>query len=157
MTDVERAMGDKKMDFTQFWADGRVVVSGSIADGPNRGGLVVSATPREGFLQMVEDFSGMPRSQRARMVRSVCDAVRKAVRVPLASYSPQNDQDLMDDLAILMAAKLAIGDKALVGSGLFTLALSIDPDENKTWEQRGMLPPGFVAGRGFDERPVILR
>ena len=123
--------------FRQAWQDGKLVILGTLAEGPNAGGNVVCVTPRDGFVR------GIKRCRAYRSDRGFIDSVRSAIRSEvlrgLDRLNPTNAKNLMDDLTIMMALKLNAGESVLDGSGLFSLALLVDQDGTRPWNQRGFV------------------
>jgi hypothetical protein len=133
---------------------GKLVVTAIVKDGPNAGGGIANIVTPAVMLDGVAAVKEMPQRERENTVRSVADAVREAVALPVSLLSPANDRDLMDDIALLMALRLVVGDEVLQGSGLLELAFAIDEDESLPWQQRGMFDPKVMLELNLSPRAI---
>lgn len=125
--------------FQSAWHAGKIVIVGTLAEGPDAGGQVVCLVKRETMLRDIDKV-------RARLSRfpGFLDSVRAAIKAEAAKgvsrLTPKTDKHLMADLAIMMCAKLMIGDESpLEQSGLFSLMIAVSPEDHFPWDRRGFL------------------
>lgn len=122
--------------FDAAWHSGKLIIIATTQEGDAAGRQIACITPRDSFL------ASLGRVRKSAKRREFMRSLRNAIRSQLSqtrSLTPQTDKDFMDDLAILMAAKLSYGENILEGSGLFSLMLAVSPDENLPWDERGFL------------------
>lgn len=138
----------------EHWKKGYCAVRVIPTAGHHTGGAIVSLVPRKTLEEAVLTLSNDAKIKPAKMAvalasvqREVTKAVRKSKRL-----DPSNDRDLMDDLAILMAATMVVGpDVALAFTPIEAIALWVHPDESLPWYERGMLDPVFLEKLGFTQ------
>jgi|HubBroStandDraft_1064217.scaffolds.fasta_scaffold41085_4 hypothetical protein len=96
------------------------------------------------YIQMARDAARSPN-----FVRSVCGDIRGAVMIGLGSLSPAQRTDLLSNIALLMAAKLATGDDHVIeGSGLASVTVVVDHNRDLPWDRRGFLTPADAVTPG---------
>lgn len=134
-------MNGPPLEFYLAWTAGKIVIIGMVSEGPAAGGQVVCIAKRH------EMMRGITRAKNSLgrfpgFLDSVRTTIHEQISRGFSRLNKRNDKNFMDDLAIMMAAKLATGrEEVLDGSGLFSLMIAIDPDDTKPWTRRGMLAP----------------
>jgi hypothetical protein len=141
----------------EHWKKGYCAVRAIPAAGPHKGGAIVSMVPRSQLMGAAHGFRddaiNRP-DEMAKALRSVQRSVADGVRGS-GNLNPLTDAELMQDLAILMAAALVLGPEiALQGSSLETIGLWIHPDASLPWQERGLLDPEIVPAPPEPERTV---
>lgn len=125
---------------SQAWAEGKLIILATLAEGPNAGHQVVCVASRSGLKRgikrSVAKLSWLDRG----FMHSLSSAIQAEVRRGITHLNSTNDQNFMDDLTIMMAVRLASrSESVLDGSGLFSLFLAVNPDESAPWTNRGLL------------------
>jgi hypothetical protein len=144
-------MSETDPQFYSAWRSGKLVIIGTIGEGPDAGGAVICVTPRADFLSHC-DRARISLAKYPGFLHRVRGAIRREILRGVSRLTPQNDKNLMDDLAIMMAVKLAMGESAINESGLFSLMLAIDNDGSRPWDERG-----FMASEDVITASVIVR
>jgi len=134
--------------FRQAWDAGKIIIIGTLSEGPDAGKEVVCIAKRH------EVRDGIRRAKRLfekdpGFLESVRRTLRRQALKGLSGLAPGRDGDFMGDLAIMMSVKIAAQDEhVLDGSGLFSLMIAVNPDETAPWTKRGLLskdvPDSFV-------------
>lgn len=139
----------------QAYDSGGLVVIGWPIVGPmaREKAPMLSIIERTDMTRNLESFRGLNRADRRRMLRSVTDAMAKAVRAK-TGMELSNDPDFLADMGILAAALLLYGPDVTDGSGMKGMQLVVHPDESRGWENRGMLDPG-TERRLFGGTPAV--
>lgn len=138
MSDNALHLGDTTLArFHAAWSSSKLVIVAVMAEGPHAGKEVVCITPRANFRK------GLPRAAKNAHSVHFLDSLRGAIRAQvlrgLDELTDETDGNFMDDLAILMAVKVTLGESALDGSGLFSIMLAVNPDEAAPWTERGFI------------------
>ncbi len=137
---------------TRHFRHGGVLVAAIPSVGPARGGRITTMALNDQIVETIGDLSAMPRPARRRTLANTQSAIKTAL-LRANTLSPDNDGDLMLDLAILMSARLLYGDTVVAPAGLANLMLEIDPDDRLPWHQRGMINPTVVPGLAMPTGP----
>jgi hypothetical protein len=127
------------------WRDGKLVILAAIAEGKDAGGSAMCITSRQDFKSIRRD---------ATPHRLDCHKLSTAIRSALIlGVSGQAEQDLIDDLAILMALRVNgyVSEEYLAECGLFAIGLSVNPDTSLPWHKRG-----FLDAKGSKETPFTI-
>jgi hypothetical protein len=127
--------------FHGAWNAGNVVIVATLAEGPWAGRDLICITPRDELKRGVKRCRHRRSASDQAFMGSLREAIVEQVHHGIGKLTPANDHDLMDDLTILMAVKLAAGgrESVLDGTGLFSLRLLVSPDTEVPWTARGFL------------------
>jgi hypothetical protein len=118
----------------------KIVAVGLINKGPSAGRHIISTARRPEMLQYVEMMCEPSRN--VTFIESVCREIRKALTAGLDGLSSEARADMIGNVLLLMAAKLATGDEHLLdGSGLGSLTIVVDRTGDADWDRRGFLRP----------------
>jgi hypothetical protein len=116
-------------------ADGCITIVAHLADGPDAGNDVACITKRKTMRERVQYWerhvSRLPR--RTIVLDSVRAAIAKQVAAGVSWLNPATDTKFMDDLAILMAAKLVLGSDVVEGAGLSNIMIAVEEDHTLPW------------------------
>lgn len=127
------------------WADGRLVIIATIGIGPHTGKGVCCIADRADIRHAIKRIR---RGVSPRFEISVASAIREAVSTE--DLDEGQEQALMHDLAILMAARsMGAEDHLVEASGLFSIAIAVNPDKTQPWHKRG-----FINSRDAREAPI---
>lgn len=125
---------------------GKITVVAHIGIGPDAGDVVVCITTRAFIRDGVKRWTQYREQAR---FGPILTSVRKAIGDQLSDgighLTPSTDKEFMDDLAILMAAKLALGPDVVDGSGLGGIMIIVEEDEGLPWNKRGFLSASDAA------------
>jgi hypothetical protein len=109
----------------------------------------------------ISDYRSMARGYRRAFIASVCAAIRgRLARRDIVDLAPENDADLMNDLALLMAARIELGHGVISNSGLSGLWIEVDGEYAETWHEgdnwrdAGMLDPSLLPSSFASPRAV---
>jgi hypothetical protein len=137
------------------WRENGAVVVCAVAEaGPCRGGAILSHAPRERLMEALAAVREEAPEAQQMIALGVAHAVREALDGSPRSLEGARGADLLEDLMLLMACRLALGDGVLEGTGLLSLNLAIHPDESLPWERRGMLDPDLATALDMDLGPA---
>jgi hypothetical protein len=128
--------------------EGKVLVAASVTDGPYAGAGILCITPRNELQDILTDLATMKPNKQRRMLRSVVIAVRRGLQDK--ATKPNDNQDLMGDLPILLAARILWGESVLKNSHVGRLNLWIHRDQTRSWDNRGMLDPNAMKELGAE-------
>jgi hypothetical protein len=118
----------------------KVAALGMIDKGLDVGRYIIATSRRPEMLQYVEMMRDPARNQG--FIESICREIRTALANGLDRLSTEARADLIGNVLLLMAAKLATGDEHLLdGSGLGSLSLVVDRTGLGDWDRRGFLRP----------------
>lgn len=117
------------------WSEGDIVIVATIGDGPHAGLGALCVSNRAVIKDATKDVRRMGDDLD---LTSLAGSIRNNVARPL---SPQENQNLMDDLTILMvlATMGRCNDAVLKACGLFSIHLAVNPDTSQPWNKRGFL------------------
>jgi hypothetical protein len=128
--------------------EGKVLVAASVADGPYAGAGILCITSRSEIQDILTELSKMKANKLRRMLRSVVIAVRQGLQD--RATSPSDNQDLMADLPLLLAARILWGEEVLKGTHVKRLNLWVHRDQERNWDERGMLDPDLMKELGAE-------
>lgn len=127
-------------------AAGKITIIGDIGLGPDAGGTVVCITKRDVIRDSAKRWTQYrDRAQFAPILASVRNTISIQLSDGIGYLTPSTDKAFMDDLAILMAAKLVLGPDVVAGSGLSGIMIAVEEDEGLPWNKRGFLSASDAA------------
>lgn len=125
-----------------FWDAGKIVICATLQEGPQASGQILCATDRLNFRASIRHLQ---RRATDALLADIASEIHAQVLKGVAGLTLETDKQFMDNIAALMAFKLAAGDEAVLdGSGLFSLVLAVSPDAAAPWHKRGFLYPRDV-------------
>lgn len=117
---------------------GMVVIQAIPGVGPHHACRVQSIVPRQEIQGMIEVVQMMSPTGRKETLDRFVEDVRGVLQ--RSDFSGEANE-FLGNLAILFAFQAVLGSGAIQASGVFDLALDVDPDAALPWERRGMLDP----------------
>ncbi len=135
-----------------YLRDNSVLVHCIPAIGPHSGIPIVAVSRRSEVMEIIKSIMPLKNAKRRRMLKSVQRAIAEVLMNP---NNPTTDPGFLDDVAILLAFRLALrNDDVLQQTGLSSLMLWVDPDDTLEWSDRGMLDPELLESLGISSVPI---
>lgn len=154
----EREASVLMTEFREAYDTGMVVIEARPSVGPvyDEGGLLVCITGREELEKLFSELINLEIKKRGTILDSVIRAISRKIR-NTSGITLQNNDDFLEDIAILMAARIAFGEGVLKRCDtLSELHLVVDPDTRRDWSRRGKLSPEMEALFSASDGNILL-
>lgn len=121
------------------WKSGQIVIAAVMGEGPSAGDTMFASVARDGMRKLPKEAFRL--LKRPGWFFELTAATRRYVRRGLKNLSDKERSDFSLTLIMLSGVMLVLdGDeRALEGTGLFSLFFSVNPDKSAPWFERGML------------------